>query len=215
MDNKKTYKTDEKGNKTDCDTEMRIFDAARKVFHSKGLDGARMQEIADEAGINKAMLHYYFRTKDKLFESIFEEDFKEFFKRLAELISAELPLLEKIEFFVENYLELILKNSYIPAFIISEIHHNPERIKNIFLETGIRAEQIFMDDIKTAISLGIIRPIDPKQLIVNIIGLCIFPIVAKPILCVMLGFDEDGYRNFIEERKKEVARFVINSIKIN
>ena len=215
MDNKKAFKIEEKAEKTDKDTEYRIFEAARKIFHTKGLDGARMQEIADEAGINKAMLHYYFRSKDKLFESIFEEDFKEFFKRLAELISAELPLLEKIEFFVENYLELILQNSYIPAFILSEIHHNPERIKNIFLEKGIKAEQIFMDDIKTAISLGIIRPIDPKQLIVNIIGLCIFPIVAKPILCTMLSFDEEGYKNFIEERKKEVARFVINSIKIN
>ncbi len=212
MDNNIHPKTHEKADK---DTEYRIFEAARKVFHAKGLDGARMQEIADEAGINKAMLHYYFRSKDKLFGSIFEEDFKEFFKRLAELISADLPLLEKIEFFVENYLELILQNSYIPAFILSEIHHNPERIKNIFLEKGIKAEQIFMDDIKTAISLGIIRPIDPKQLIVNIIGLCIFPIVAKPILCTMLSFDEEGYRNFIEERKKEVARFVINSIKIN
>ncbi|HWQ81223.1 MAG TPA: TetR/AcrR family transcriptional regulator [Ignavibacteria bacterium] len=215
MDNKKTFKIEEKTTKADKDTEHRIFEAARKIFHLKGLDGARMQEIADEAGINKAMLHYYFRSKDKLFGSIFEEDFKEFFKRLAELISADLPLLEKIEFFVENYLELILQNSYIPAFILSEIHHNPERIKNIFLEKGIKAEQIFVDDIKTAISLGIIRPIDPKQLIVNIIGLCIFPIVAKPILCTMLSFDEEGYRNFIEERKKEVARFVINSIKIN
>jgi len=212
MDNNKHLKEQEKADK---DTELRIFEAARKIFHAKGLDGARMQEIADEAGINKAMLHYYFRSKDKLFGSIFEEDFKEFFKRLAELISADLPLLEKIEFFVENYLELILQNSYIPAFILSEIHHNPERIKNIFLEKGIKAEQIFMDDIKTAISLGIIRPIDPRQLIVNIIGLCIFPIVAKPILCTMLSFDEEGYRNFIEERKKEVARFVINSIKIN
>lgn len=212
MDNNIHLKAQEKADK---DTELRIFEAARKIFHAKGLDGARMQEIADEAGINKAMLHYYFRSKDKLFGAIFEEDFKEFFKRLAELISADLPLLEKIEFFVENYLELILQNSYIPAFILSEIHHNPERIKNIFLEKGIKAEQIFMDDIKTAISLGIIRPIDPKQLIVNIIGLCIFPIVAKPILCTMLGFDEEGYRNFIEERKKEVAKFVINSIKIN
>lgn len=212
MDNNIHLKAQEKADK---DTELRIFEAARKIFHAKGLDGARMQEIADEAGINKAMLHYYFRSKDKLFGSIFEEDFREFFKRLAELISADLPLLEKIEFFVENYLELILQNSYIPAFILSEIHHNPERIKNIFLEKGIKAEQIFMDDIKTAISLGIIRPIDPKQLIVNIIGLCIFPIVAKPILCTMLSFDEEGYRNFIEERKKEVARFVINSIKIN
>ncbi len=212
MDNNIHLKAQEKADK---DTELRIFEAARKIFHAKGLDGARMQEIADEAGINKAMLHYYFRSKDKLFGSIFEEDFREFFKRLAELISADLPLLEKIEFFVANYLELILQNSYIPAFILSEIHHNPERIKNIFLEKGIKAEQIFMDDIKTAISLGIIRPIDPKQLIVNIIGLCIFPIVAKPILCTMLSFDEEGYRNFIEERKKEVARFVINSIKIN
>lgn len=212
MDNKKDLNTDENQHKS---TEKLIFQAAKDVFHRKGLAGARMQEIADEAGINKAMLHYYFRTKEKLFEAIFNEECNGFFAKLAELINVDLPLLDKIEFFVENYIDLLMKNSYIPVFIISEMHHNPERIKDMFVDKVISVKQKFLGDITTAVSLGLIKPTDPRQLIVNIMALCIFPVAARPMLNFMMDMDEKEYTDFIEIRKKEVAKFIINSIKIN
>ena len=116
-------------------TEKDILEAAKRVFQIKGMYGARMQEIADEAGINKAMLHYYFRSKDKLFDAVFQDAAKNFFSKIRELLNVDKPLLEKIEYFVENYVELLLQNSFIPAFIITEVHQNPDRIKNIFLES--------------------------------------------------------------------------------
>lgn len=212
MDNKKVLNTDENQHKS---TEKLIFQAAKDVFHRKGLAGARMQEIADEAGINKAMLHYYFRTKEKLFEAIFNEECNGFFAKLAELINVDLPLLDKIEFFVENYIDLLMKNSYIPVFIISEMHHNPERIKDMFVDKVVSVKQKFLGDITTAVSLGLIKPTDPRQLIVNIMALCIFPVAARPMLNFMMDMDEKEYTDFIEIRKKEVAKFIINSIKIN
>ncbi|MCE1163864.1 MAG: TetR/AcrR family transcriptional regulator [Bacteroidetes bacterium] len=212
MDNIKDLNTDENPDKS---TEKLILKAAKDVFHRKGLAGARMQEIADEAGLNKAMLHYYFRTKDKLFEAIFSEECCGFFDKLADLINVDLPLLEKIEHFVENYTELLLKNSYIPAFIISEMHHNPEKIKHMFIDRIFSVKYKFLGDITTAVSLGLIKPVDPRQLIVNIIALCIFPIAARPMLTLMLEFNDKEYLDFIETRKKEVAKFIINSIKIN
>jgi AcrR family transcriptional regulator len=196
-------------------TEKDILEAAKRVFQIKGMYGARMQEIADEAGINKAMLHYYFRSKDKLFDAVFQVAAKNFFSKIRELINVDKPLLEKIEYFVENYVELLLQNSFIPAFIITEVHQNPDRIKNVFLESGVNTEMIFINDIKSAISLGIIHPVDPKQLIINIIGLCVFPVAAKPIIKTMLNFNDEEYLQFLEIRKKEVSKFIINAIKVH
>jgi AcrR family transcriptional regulator len=194
-------------------TEKDILEAAKRVFQVKGIYGARMQEIADEAGINKAMLHYYFRSKDKLFDTVFQDAATNFFSKIRELLNVDKPLLDKIEYFVENYVELLLKNSYIPAFIITEVHQNPDRIKNIFLQSGVNAEMAFANDIKTAISLGLINPIDPSQLIINIIGLCVFPVAAKPIIKTLLQFNDEEYLKFIDVRKKEVSKFIINAIK--
>jgi len=196
-------------------TEKDILEAAKRVFQIKGMYGARMQEIAEEAGINKAMLHYYFRSKDKLFDAVFQDAAKNFFSKIRELLNVDKPLLEKIEYFVENYVELLLQNSFIPAFIITEVHQNPDRIKNIFLESGVNTEMLFINDIKTAISLGIIHPVDPKQLIINIIGLCVFPVAAKPIIKTMLNLNDEEYLKFIEVRKKEVSKFIINAIKVH
>ncbi len=196
-------------------TEKDILEAAKRVFQVKGMYGARMQEIADEAGINKAMLHYYFRSKDKLFDAVFQDAAKNFFFKIRELLNVDRPLLEKIEYFVENYVELLLQNSFIPAFIITEVHQNPDRIKNVFLESGVNSEMAFANDIKTAISLGIINPIDPRQLIINIIGLCVFPVAAKPIIKTILNFNDDEYLKFVEVRKKEVSKFIINAIKVH
>lgn len=196
-------------------TEKDILDAAKRVFQIKGMYGARMQEIADEAGINKAMLHYYYRSKDKLFDAVFQDAAKNFFSKIREFLNVDKPLLEKIEYFVENYVELLLHNSFIPAFIINEVHQNPDRIKNIFLESGVSTEMLFINDIKSAISLGIIHPVDPKQLIINIIGLCVFPVAAKPIIKTMLKFNDEEYLQFLEVRKKEVSKFIINAIKVH
>ena len=199
----------------DENAEKKILEAAKRVFQHKGMFGARMEEIADEAGINKAMLHYYFRSKDKLFDAVFQDAAKNFFSKIKELISVDKPLFEKIEYFVENYIELLIQNAFIPAFIITEVHQNPERIKNMFMQSGVNPELIFSNDIKSAISLGIIHPIDPKQLIINIVGLCVFPVAAKPIVTNMLKMEGDAYLSFIEVRKKEVAKFVINAIKVH
>jgi AcrR family transcriptional regulator len=211
IDNKEEFQSENKLHSTEKD----ILEAAKRVFQIKGMYGARMQEIADEAGINKAMLHYYFRSKDKLFDAVFQDAAKNFFSKIRELLNVDKPLLEKIEYFVENYVELLLQNSFIPAFIITEVHQNPDRIKNVFLESGVNTEMIFINDIKSAISLGIFHPVDPKQLIINIIGLCVFPVAAKPIIKTMLNFNDEEYLNFLEVRKKEVSKFIINAIKVH
>jgi len=197
----------------DNTTEKKILDAAKVVFLEKGFDGARMQEIADEAKINKALLHYYFRCKDNLFDAIFQEAFQQFLPKVAEVMMTEKPLFEKIEFFINTYLTMLSNNPHLPGFIMHEINRNPGRIVNIIKSSGVRPEFLGIA-IQKEVDAGIIEPIDPVHLIINMLGLCLFPVIGKPIIT---GFFFNGstraYQKFLSERKKEVTSFVINSIK--
>lgn len=200
--------------KIEDSTERKILEASKRVFLKKGMYGARMQEIADEAGINKALLHYYFRSKDKLFDAVFQDTATMFFAKVRELIEVEKPIFEKIEYFVGEYLELLIPNSFIPSFIISEVQQNPDRIKNIFMQSGVNPEMAFAREIDDAVKIGLIKPINPEQLIINIISLCVFPFAASPIIKPMLNYSDEDFGQFIETRKRELAGFIINAIKV-
>jgi AcrR family transcriptional regulator len=194
-------------------TEQSILEAAKKVFIEKGKDGARMQEIADEAGINKALLHYYFRSKQKLFEAVFLESFEKFFPKINLLMSSDESFLAIIEVFIDNYIELILENPHIPLFVLHELNQNPGNLAQI-MGGKIPHLPMLIDKINKEISDGSIKPIDPRQLMVNVIGLCIFPFVARPIIqSIFFENDETAYQQFLSDRKTEVYKFVLNSIK--
>ena len=198
-------------------TEDVIFDAAQEVFVEKGFDGARMQEIAEKAGINKALLHYYYRTKEKLFKAIFERVFNHFVPKIMGFMDSDIPLFEKIELFVHSYIDFILKNPYVPNFIINEINRNPDNIAEMLGGVIIKVDAFgkFSALLKQEVSKGSIRPIEPEQLLVNMIGLCIFPIIARPIIQgIVFRGDKARYKIFLESRKKEVTAFIINSIKL-
>ena len=117
-------------------TEEKILEAAKQVFQIKGLAGARMQEIADVAGINKALLHYYFRTKEKLFTVIFRFALKELQPQVIGILNSDLSLEDKIRAFVEKYLNIIKKNPSLPQFVINQLNQNPDSFDKIF-EKGI------------------------------------------------------------------------------
>ncbi len=112
----------------DISTEEKILEAAKEVFLKKGFDGARMQEIADTAGINKAMLHYYFRTKDRLFEHIFVTAISNIFPKVGGIFISDAPFEDKIRAFIRDYLSFILQNPFLPIFILHEMSANPERL---------------------------------------------------------------------------------------
>jgi len=200
-------------------TEQRILDAAKEVFQQKGMTGARMQEIADKAGINKSLLHYYYRSKDKLFGKVFEIAFSLFIPKVKEVILSDYSIFQKIEFFVDSYLDLLQKHPYIPSFIVSEINRNPKILvdiidKNVQINEN-KIVEILDQQIKHEVERGIIKPISAKNLWVNIISLCIFPIVAKPIFQgVLFKNDNDEYDEFLKQRKDFLKGYIIQSIKM-
>ena len=121
----------------DKQTEEKIFDSATDVFTEKGMDGARMQDIANQAGINKALLHYYYRTKDHLFNAVFEKIAGQMFEKFAPVFDEKLSLEEKIRFFFREHITFLQKNPRLPAFLLNEINRNPERIKKLIQKIDI------------------------------------------------------------------------------
>jgi TetR/AcrR family transcriptional regulator len=199
--------------KKDC-TEQKILDAAHDVFIQKGMDGSRMQEIANEAGINKALLHYYFRTKQKLFEAIFKQVFKQVFPGIKELLYADSPIEVKIGSFIEKYMDLLLKNPYLPMFILKEINRDPEFLASVIKGQGVNPGEIFTV-FEQEMDKGNIRRMNPKDLLINMLALSIFPVAGRPLMTVMFfDGDTEAYKKFLAERKNTVKEFILNSILI-
>lgn len=193
-------------------TEEKILNAAQNVFIQKGMDGARMQEIANEAGINKALLHYYFRTKQKLFEAIFKTVFNQIFPNIMEMVHSELPIEEKLGFFIEKYIDILMRNPFLPTFILKEINRDPEFLATVIKGHGIHPKEIFAM-FEKEMDAGKIRKMDPRDLLINVLALSIFPIAAKPLMKIMFfENDKKEYEKFIENRKVTVKEFILNSI---
>jgi TetR/AcrR family transcriptional regulator len=200
--------------KKDLSTEQKILNAAKKVFLTKGMDGARMQDIADEAGINKALLHYYFRSKDKLFEQIFMEVASAFLPRIFTILEAsDTTLFEKIELFCHEYISQEIKTPYVPIFILNEINRQPKAFLKKVLGNNKPPVSKVLAQIEKEIKAGIIKPVAPLQLMINTLSLCIFPFLACPMIQLITGMDNKEFNDMMEHRKKEVPRMIIRSIK--
>ena len=200
--------------KIEQSTEDKILAAARKVFVAKGMAGARMQDIADEAGINKALLHYYFRNKEKLFEMIFVSAAQKLFPRVNTIFESDMPLFEKIEKFCEQYMDVMMENPYLPAFVLNEINQDPGTfLKKIWGKENLPRPQKFLEQIEREVKKGTIKKISPLHLLMNLISMTIFPFVAKSMFQFNMHLDELQYRSIMEQRKKEVPKFIIDSIR--
>ena len=200
--------------KIEKSTEEKILAAAKKVFISKGMSGARMQDIADEAGINKALLHYYFRNKEKLFEVIFLEAAQKLFPAINVVFESDIPLFQKFERFCEEYITVMSENPYLPLFVLNEINQDPETfLTKIWGKQNLPRPQKFLEQIEKEIKKGTIKKISPLQLLINLISMIIFPFVAKTMFQFNLHLDELQFRAAMQQRKKEIPKFIIDSIK--
>ena len=192
-------------------TEEKILEAAKTVFHRKGFDGTRMQEIADEAGINKSLLHYYYRSKENLFDAVFKDAFNELFKKIFSIVGSTIPFEEKIRYILNDYIGFMQKNPYIPSFILNEINHNPARIADLMKNLPTPPAEI-LKRVKKSLEDEGLKGMDHRQFIINIVSLSIFPIIAKPLLKSILNLTEEEYNDFMEIRKKELPDFIFKAI---
>jgi len=201
-------------NKKDTTAEQKILTAAKKVFTMNGMAGARMQDIADEAGINKAMLHYYFKDKDKLFEVIFMAEAAKFFPKVNIIFESDMPLFEKINRFVNEYIDEIAENPYLPWFILNELNRDADQFMSKVWNMAHRPKpEKFLAQIEKEVKKGTIKRISPLHLLINLLSMTIFPFIARPMLMRTMQMDELQFREMIEQRRKEIPKFIIDSIK--
>ena len=202
------------GNDAENNTEQKILVAAEHVFHEKGFDGARMQEIADKAGINKGLLHYYFKTKDSLFEAIFSVGNGKMMAHLETIFFLEIPLGEKIGRMVDQYMDLLAENPSLPRFVINELSKNPERFASkIISRNTLRTFSAFADSVQKEIKAGNIRPIDPRQLFMNVVSMILFPYVGSSLICAVVGLTDKEFYALMQERKAHIKIFLNELIK--
>ena len=196
-------------NTKDTSTEDRIKAAARKVFHQKGYAGTRTRDIAEEAGINHAMLNYYFRSKEKLFEIVMMETMGQFFKGVGVILNDEnTSLEEKIERVVANYIDLLLEEPDLPTFILNEVRTNPEPfVANTpilqALEHSILARQY-----AEAVAQGRITEPNLMHTVLNVISLVIFPFIAQPIFTALSRTDKEAYKSLMLQRKTLIPQWI-------
>ncbi len=198
----------------DENTEDHILNAAENVFQRKGMDGARMQEIADEAGINKAMLHYYYRSKRFLFEAVFTKAFSLIAPEINRVLNEDTGLFQKIENFTHSYITFMKKHPYLPNFVIQELNRDADFIKVLQAKEGFPDFRLFQAQVEKEVQDGTIKPIKAEQLFIHLLSLNIFPFLAAPLIKGFLKIDDTAYNQLMEERKEEITGILINYIKI-
>jgi AcrR family transcriptional regulator len=205
----------------DGDTEQRILDAAHTVFMRTGTAGARMQEIAREAGVNSALLHYYFRSKDRLSQAVFHRAAAQLFPAVVGVMASDRPLADKVTAIVEIELDRLSRTPYLPAYIISELAHHPERITQFISAMtgaqpgalGRKLLRVVGGQIEEEVRAGRMRPIAPEQFVVNLLSLCIFPFAARPMMAALMGLDDKAFARFIRARRETLPAFFLNALR--
>ncbi|WP_421775021.1 TetR/AcrR family transcriptional regulator [Gracilimonas sp.] len=193
-------------------TEELIFEAASRVFQKDGYAGARMQQIADEADINKSMLHYYYRSKDKLFRAVFQQQLAHFFPTIFEILGSELTLDKKVPRLIDAYYNFLQDNPKVVQFIIQEMNNHPDEFRKFMSEKNIQPPESFADQIKKEIEAGNMDPVEPRQLLISMVGLILFPFIAQMMVKTVFDLEEQEYLKFLKDRKWFLTDFILNAI---
>lgn len=203
--------------KQERNTEQDIILAAQKIFQEKGFKEATMRDIAAEAGVNMAMLHYYFRSKENLFFLVLDEAFRVLVEKIVTVLTNDtLDIFEKIRTIVREYITFFSEKPYLPQFIMGEMIRNPERIGKRMFEnmSFLIVFRTFSEQLEKEYEKGTIQHISALSLLLNIISLCVFPAIVKPLVDEDCNADGSVLDMVIENRKTEVADFIIKAIQI-
>lgn len=196
------------------DVKQRIRQAATAEFMNKGLEGARMQDIADAAKINKAMLHYYFRNKQQLFEMIYAEKIQQVFTAMDILLQKEVPFEERLFSFIEKEIQIVSSFPSLPVFVLHELRNDPGLIHRNLPDSMLTKKMSDVRDMLTKeIDSGTIDEVSVEDFLMNCISLCIYPIIAQPVFSVYFQLSPEAYSQFILNRPAQVTRLIMQSLK--
>lgn len=201
--------------KTDnSSTEQKIKETARKLFTSKGFAAVTTRDIAFEAGINQALLHYYFRSKEKLFEIIMLENLSLFIAGVASILNNEQTTLEqKIEDLIATYIDKLSQEPDLPLFIVNQIKSNPEQfIKKLGIETLIK-KSFFLKQVMSSDYSEQLRLLNPLHIVINVVGLTVAPFLMAPVLRKVGKLDQKHFMALVQERKALIPQWISSMVK--
>jgi AcrR family transcriptional regulator len=191
-------------------TEEKIKEAARKVFTRKGYAATRTRDIAEEAGYNLALLNYYFRSKQKLFDIICLENIQLFIPSVMDIINdRNTTLKEKIEILVSNYIDMLMKNPDLPRFILNEVNADPMKLINKVWSNNIKHKDAYIarqwnEFIANRKGLSF----NPAHIAINAISMMIFPFIARPMIKIRTGMSTEEFNKLMLERKKLIPIWI-------
>ncbi len=194
-------------------TEKKIFDAATELFLEKGVDRTSVREIANKAGINLALMNYYFRSKENLFDTIFSSLVKRNSEELIRILNSDQELFEKIEQYVEVYIEMLSENPLLVSFVMAILHRSRERITEMKAISSLYATDQFTKQLLDEAKKGNIRRTDPTHFFVDMLSLIAFPFAIKMLVMDKNNFSEEEFQQFINERKKRVPKLLLDSLR--
>ena len=200
----------------DQNMEQAILDSATRLFLEKGFKATSTTEIAKAAGCNQALVHYYYRTKDRLFEAIFEKKMKFFIGSLLEISQENLPFKEKLAKKIEAHFDAILEDPQLPLFLFSEINSNPGRLDQLREKLGDLPRKVFTQmktELDAEIAAGNIRSITVYDLLLSIVSLNIMIFIAEPMFKTITRISDEDFKKLRERRKKENVHIILNSLK--
>jgi TetR/AcrR family transcriptional regulator len=194
----------------EAQTEKLIKEKAKILFFQKGFLNATTQEIADEAGVNRALIHYYFRSRDQMLDVLLEETLMEKKERAFNILSSNLPFREKIALYIDTVVDYGLKYPYLENFIISETARHPDKVKNFCSQYPIKSSDLIRKQLDEEIRKKKISPISAEHFMVNLVAMCNYPLLAKSVLKTIHGMTETTYKKFLNERKQIIYTTIFN-----
>ena len=190
------------------ETEQKIILSAEKLFYQRGKAGTSMQDIADDAGMNRTLLNYYFRSKDQLFEAVFRNAMASFVPNLAQMLHSDISFKDYVPRMIETIIDVMLENPQIPIFVLQELSSNPDRMPQMIKEMGLDPE-VAVSKLESEQWQELGDHMDPKQIILNILSLCIFPFAARPVVTeILFNGDNNAYIEAMKQRKKMLPLLV-------
>ncbi len=190
-------------------TEEKIKEAARVVFTRKGYAGTRTRDIAEESGFNLALINYYFRSKEKLFDIIMVEHLQLFIHSVMGIVNEkDTTLQRKIELLVSHYIDMLVKNPNIPLFVLNEINADPKKLVEKIGVEGLDRKELVISKQWAAFAKANKVTVNPIHIMMNVVALIIFPFVGSPVIRNRTGISMGQFNALMEERKKLIPVWV-------
>jgi TetR/AcrR family transcriptional regulator len=194
----------------EAQTQKLIKEKAKTLFFQKGFLDATTQEIADEAGVNRALIHYYFRSREQMLDTLLNETLQEKKDRVRNILSSDLTFREKIAHYISAVVDYGLTYPYLENFIISETARHPDKIKDFCSKDRVKSSDLIREGLDAEIRKKKIAPISAEHFMVNLAAMCNYPLLAKSVIQTIHGMTDAAYRKFLIERKQVIYMTIFN-----